>query len=152
MNSDDRFMGMGFAIPFMLFLVIISMFFIILMVDYFSTFTIKDTIDNEFKNIVVNEMAKKLTDEYSSDYVAKFDDVDKNNLESVIRNEFINRMKAEKNTIINVTSLDIKNPSTLTITCHFSGTYEFKPIISRGLITFQMPVESKAKVIRFDEY
>lgn len=148
--SEENQMQSAFAYPFMLFLVVLSFFFMGLMVDYYSTFTIKETIDREFKNIAVNEMGKKLTDEYSSDYISKFDDMAKTNLEKSIKKEFIEYMKIEKNYNITVTKLDIKNPSDKTITCKFAGTFEFKPMIGKNMLKFDLPVEARAKVIRFD--
>lgn len=136
-------------------IIIIGFTFIALVMDYFSTFTIKDTIDTEFKRIVVSEIRKNLTDEYSSDYMAKFKVSDKLIVEDAIRNGFIQKMRDDKNYIINITSLDIQQPSDLTITCSFKGTYDFTPIVAKGLsgiFMFKMPVESKAKVIRLDEH
>ena len=148
--GEENNMQSAFAYPFMLFLVVIAFVFMLLMVDYYSTFTIKDTIDQEFKNVTVNEMSKKLTDEYSSDYIAKFDTDDKIKLEKELKEKFIGQIKADKGYIVTVKTLEMNNPSEKTITLKFTGTFEFRPMILRKLVIFDLPVESRAKVIRFD--
>lgn len=153
MIGDENNSGVYYLAIFSI--VIIGFSFITLMIDYFSTYTIKDTADAEFKRIVVNEMAKKLTDEYSSDYMAKFENSDKTALEEVIKKEFVSKMKSEKGYDINISLLEIQQPSDLTITCSLKGTCTFTPMIAKNFgsaFIFKLPIESKAKVIRFDEY
>lgn len=153
MIGDENNSGVYYLAIFSI--IIIGFSFITLMIDYFSTYTIKDTADAEFKRIVVNEMAKKLTDEYSSDYMAKFENSDKTALEEVIKKEFVSKMKSEKGYDINISLLEIQQPSVLTITFSLKGTCTFTPMIAKNFgsaFIFKLPIESKAKVIRFDEY
>ncbi|WP_455089678.1 hypothetical protein [Peptoanaerobacter stomatis] len=148
----DKSNNPGVTSLFLCFLITVAFFFMIFLVDYFSTYTIKETVDLEFKNVVITKMAQYLTDEYSSDYIAQFDNEDKKKLEEYIKDSFVKKLKTEKNINVKVNKLELNNPSSLTIVCNFEGTYEFKPMIGKGKLIFDMPVDAKAKVIRFDEY
>lgn len=148
LNYEDN---SGFNYAFIFCLVYISLTFIILLLDYFGTFSLKNTIDTEFKSIVVSELSKNITDEYSSDYLVNFDNTDEETLKSNIKEIFVNNMKTNKNINIQVINLEINKPSSSTITCKFTGTYEYIPIIGEKKFTFFMPVESRAKIIRLDE-
>ncbi len=149
LNDEDN---SGFNYVFIFGLVLIVGVFISLMVDYFGIFSLKQTIDTEFKNIAINQMNKYLTDEYSSDYVAKFEITDKASLENAIKTDFVSKMDTEKNIKINISSLDIDQPSELTITFKVTGTYKYSPMSLKGIASFDLPVEARAKVIRLDEY
>ena len=90
LNYEDN---SGFNYAFIFCLVYISLTFIILLLDYFGTFSLKNTIDTEFKSIVVSELSKNITDEYSSDYLVNFDNTDEETLKSNIKEIFVNNMK-----------------------------------------------------------
>ena len=67
-----------------------------------------------------------------------------------LKEKFIDQIKADKGYIVTVKTLEMNNPSEKTITLKFTGTFEFRPMILRKLVIFDLPVESRAKVIRFD--
>lgn len=148
MNDEDN--G-GFTYMILLSGLFLTLFFITLIIDYYGVHSLRNTVASEFKNIAVNEININLTDEYSSDYIANFDTPDKDKLISNIKDIFVNEMRNKKNIDITVNTIEINNPSTSTMTCKFSGTFKYAPMLGNKTMVFDMPVEAKAKVIRFDE-
>lgn len=150
MFDDDN--GQVAGILTLLTLTILCLFFIILITDYYSVYTIKETIDIEFKNVVMTEAGLNLTDEFTSDYIARFEDKDQEKFTNNLKTKFISHMKTSKGYDISVDNLIISYPSERTITFAFDGSFKFSPMIGKGTLTFDMPAKSRTRVIRVDDY
>lgn len=146
--TDDEAAEEGMSIGFIAFIIVTILIIMIILLDYYSIFFIRDRVNKDLKRTVNEVVIKEIKDKQSIDRELTVNDI--NTLKSNIESEALSIIHEQHNLDLENINTEIdEKPGEKRIFVKITGKVKIKPLSAKG-IRIPLPVKGRGKGQRLD--